>query len=525
MTGINMFKRCDQVAAWRKLHDLKEGKSTFNLLSAFASNPKRFEHFTAQAPHVFVDLSKGMWDEEVEDALFELAEQTQVLNLRDALFRGESVNTTEQRPAMHWLLRAPSAGFNHTLDTDLKDLHKEVLKTREDFLNFADQVRADPTITDVVNIGIGGSDLGPQMVVKALAEFVTTTKRFHFVSNIDAHEIDAVLSHLDPGKTLFLVCSKSFTTIETMTNALTAREWFKSKGGRNIERHFVGLTSNTVLAKEFGIETTFGFWDWVGGRYSVWSSIGLAVAIAIGAQAFNSFLQGAYEMDEHFKTATARENLALKLGLLDVWYRNFLNYKSRNIAPYHSALARLPAYLQQLDMESNGKSVDKQSQALDYATASVLWGEPGTNGQHAFFQMLHQGTDVIPVEFIVVKTPSHDHANHHELLVANALAQAQAFMIGDDNVDKSRYFPGNRPSLFTVLERLTPASLGALIALSEHRTFVAGAVWGINSFDQYGVELGKTLTLKIMEQFANSQLKELDPSTQGLLLKLRRSSS
>ena len=522
---MTLFKPCDQVAAWRKLLELRDAKSSFNLSSAFADNPNRFEHFSAQAPHVFIDLSKCMWDEEVQSALLDLAEQTHVLDLRDALFRGESVNTTEQRPAMHWLLRAPGAGSNPPLSAHLWGLHKEVLNTREAFLNFAEQVRADPAITDVVNIGIGGSDLGPQMAVKALAEFVTPSKRFHFVSNIDAHEIEGVLSALDPNKTLFLVCSKSFTTIETMTNALTARHWFQAHGGTNIERHFVGLTSNTVLAKEFGIETTFGFWDWVGGRYSVWSSIGLAVAIAIGAQAFNSFLQGAHEMDEHFKTATPRENLPLKLGLLDVWYRNFLHYKSRNIAPYHSALARLPAYWQQLDMESNGKSVDKESQSLSYATSSVLWGEPGTNGQHAFFQMLHQGTDVIPVEFLVVKTPSHNHLKHHELLLANALAQAQAFMVGDNNTNRARYFPGNRPSLFTVLERLTPASLGALIALSEHRTFVAGAVWGINSFDQYGVELGKTLTLNIMKQYANAEFKEMDPSTQGLLLKLRKSST
>jgi glucose-6-phosphate isomerase len=253
----------------------------------------------------------------------------------------------------------------------------------------------------------------------------------------------------------------------------------------------------------------------------MWSSIGLAIAIAIGAKAFKEFLQGAFEMDEHFKSAEPKDNLPLKLGLLDVWYRNFLNYKSRNIAPYHSALYRLPAYLQQLDMESNGKSVDKSAQGLSYGTASVLWGEPGTNGQHAFFQMLHQGTDVIPIEFIAVKTPSHAHTNHHELLLANALAQAQAFMVGDANENKARYFAGNRPSIFTILERLTPTSLGALIALSEHRTFVAGAVWGINSFDQYGVELGKTLTLNIMKQYTNSEFTNLDPSTQGLLRRLR----
>ena len=513
-----MLKRCDQVASWQKLNELKVTKASLDLTKAFVNQANRFEHYSAEAPHVFVDLSKCMWDEEVEKALLELANETKVFSLRDALFKGDSINTTEGRSVMHWLLRTPKGA---QIPAGLESTHAEVLTTLDAFLSFAEKVRSKDSITDVVNIGIGGSDLGPQMAIRALAEYVTPTKSFHFISNIDAHEITGVLDKLDPNKTLFLISSKSFTTIETMTNAQTAKQWFINGGGKNIDQHFVGLTSNVVLAKEFGIDTTFGFWDWVGGRYSMWSSIGLAIAIAIGAKAFKEFLQGAFEMDEHFKSAAPKDNLPLKLGLLDVWYRNFLNYKSRNIAPYHSALYRLPAYLQQLDMESNGKSVDKSAQGLSYGTASVLWGEPGTNGQHAFFQMLHQGTDVIPIEFIAVKTPSHSHTNHHELLLANALAQAQAFMVGDANVNKARYFSGNRPSLFTILERLTPTSLGALIALSEHRTFVAGAVWGINSFDQYGVELGKTLTLNIMKQYSNEEFTNLDPSTQGLLRRLR----
>ena len=525
-----MTKRCDQVQAWKDLHQLKVQKTAFDLRVAFAKNENRFNHFSLSAPHVFVDFSKCMWDEQVEDKLLELADQTAVFELRDAMFRGELINSTENRAVMHWLLRAPKTA---ALALATAKSHQEVQTTLELFLSFAEAVRTNPCITDIVNIGIGGSDLGPQMAIKALDEFVIPTKRFHFLSNIDAHEIGGLLRTLSPKNTLFLISSKSFSTLETMTNAEFAKEWFLAGGGQRVEDHFVGLTSNTQLAKAFGITTTFGFWDWVGGRYSMWSSIGLAIAIAIGEAGFRAFLGGAFEMDEHFKSADAQSNLPLKLGLLDVWYRNFLHYKSRNIAPYHSGLSRLTAYWQQLEMESNGKSVDKSGRGLTYGTAPVLWGEPGTNGQHAFFQMLHQGTDVIPVEFLVVKAPSHAHTRSHELLLSNALAQAQAFMIGESKVTPNptgagdepfnaaaqmgRHFPGNRPSLFTVLERLTPQSLGALIALSEHRTFVAGAVWGINSFDQYGVELGKKLTQNIVSQMGSTHPVNIDPSTQGLM--------
>lgn len=518
-----MTKRCDQVQAWKDLRQLRVESKTFDLREAFLKNEKRFEHFSASAPHVFVDFSKCMWDERIEETLLELAEQTEVFALRDAMFKGDAINTTERRAVMHWLLRTPKESL---VSPALALAHKEVLATLDQFLNFAEQVRANPDITDIVNIGIGGSDLGPQMAVKALDEYVLPSKRFHFLSNIDAHEIDRLLKTLRPQSTLFLISSKSFSTLETMTNAGFAKDWFLSGGGQNIHNHFVGLTSNTELAKAFGITTTFGFWDWVGGRYSMWSSIGLAIAIAIGESGFKAFLSGAFEMDQHFKTADARSNLPLKMGLLDIWYRNFLQYQSRSIAPYHSGLARLPAYLQQLEMESNGKSVDQTGRGLSYETAPVLWGEPGTNGQHAYFQMLHQGTDVIPVELLVVKNPSHSYVRNHELLLANALAQAQAFMMGEpkegasSQEEMARHFCGNRPSLFTVLDRLTPQTLGALIALSEHRTFVAGAVWGINSFDQYGVELGKKLTQNIVSQLGALHPLNIDPSTKGLMGKL-----
>jgi glucose-6-phosphate isomerase len=382
-------------------------------------------------------------------------------------------------------------------------------------------MRADTAITDVVNIGIGGSDLGPQMAVLALDEFVTPSKRFHFVSNVDGHELNAVLKKIKPESTLFLVASKTFTTIETMTNAQSAKSWFQAQGGSNIARHFAALTTNVAAANAFGITTIFGFWDWVGGRYSVWSAIGLPLAIAIGANGFREFLAGAHAMDEHFRTAPLSQNLPVRLGLLDVWYRNFHGFTSRSVAPYHSALKRYPAYLQQLEMESNGKRVDVSGSALHYGTSPVVWGEPGTNGQHAYFQMLHQGTDVVPVEFVAVKKPKHSLSGHHTLLLANAVAQAQALMLGKSDDGGHRHFTGNRPSTFLLLDELNPTSLGALIALQEHRVFVSGSVWGINIFDQWGVELGKVLAKDVEARLNSGHITGLDGSTSGLLARLR----
>jgi glucose-6-phosphate isomerase len=393
--------------------------------------------------------------------------------------------------------------------------------TLDAMLAYAQAVRDDVAITDVVNIGIGGSDLGPQMAVLALDAFATTGKRFHFVSNVDGHELDATLRRLKPESTLFLIASKTFTTIETMTNARSAKAWFTAQGGTDTARHFAALTTNVVAANAFGISTTFGFWDWVGGRYSVWSAIGLPLAMAIGAKGFRDFLAGAHAMDEHFRAAPLESNLPVRLGLLDVWYRNFHGFTSRSIAPYHSALKRWPAYLQQLEMESNGKHVDADGNVLPYATSPVLWGEPGTNGQHAFFQMLHQGSDVVPVEFVAVKKARHSLAGHQTLLLANVLAQAQALMVGKADAGGHRNFPGNRPSTFLLLDELTPASLGALIALQEHRVFVSGALWGINSFDQWGVELGKVLAKDVQARLASGDTSGLDGSTAGLLALLR----
>ena len=555
--------RGDQTAAWAALqqHFDKNGRN-FDARDAFAADSTRFETLSQQAPYVFADLSKNRLDAATQDLLFDLARQSGVEAHRTAMFAGEKVNNAENRAVMHWLLRkdekshkivknghnSPVAGVfialaainniansvtNSVTNSDVKeDLDANlasVHQTLNSMLAYAEQIRADDQITDIVNIGIGGSDLGPQMAVLALDSFAAANKRIHFVSNVDGHELAAVLKNLKAESTLFLVASKTFTTLETMTNALSAKAWFETNYGdksslltknKGISRHFAALTTNVAAANAFGISTTFGFWDWVGGRYSLWSTIGLPIAIAIGAQGFKDLLAGAHAMDEHFRSAPLESNLPVKLGLLDVWYRNFHGFTSRCVAPYHSALKRLPAYLQQLEMESNGKRVDANGQALPFSTSAVVWGEPGTNGQHAFFQMLHQGTDVVPVEFIAVKHARHSLPGHQQRLLANAVAQAQALMVGKADAGGHKNFPGNRPSTTLLLEDLTPASLGALIALYEHRVFVAGSVWGINSFDQWGVELGKVLAVDIEARMKSGDMVGLDGSTQGLLKKL-----
>ncbi|MEJ6021053.1 glucose-6-phosphate isomerase [Ramlibacter sp. PS4R-6] len=506
---------CDRTQAWQLLrqHYAQQGR-VFDLREAFRSDPKRVEEFSQQAPHVFADLSKNLVDAHVRSLMYELARECLFERHRDAMFAGQPVNNTENRAVKHWLLRSPKGASS---DPDARAVHD----TLDAMLGYAERIRADGAITDVVNIGIGGSDLGPQMAVAALAEFTAPGKRFHFVSNVDGHELAAVLAQLKPEATLFLIASKTFTTVETMTNARSAKAWFEQRGGKDIARHFAALTTNVEAARQFGIATTFGFWDWVGGRYSMWSAIGLPIAISIGAQGFRRMLAGAHAMDEHFRTAPIAANLPARLGLLDVWYRDFHAFASRCVAPYHSALRRLPAYLQQLEMESNGKRVDAQGRALSVATSPVVWGEPGTNGQHAYFQMLHQGTDVIPVEFIAVKGAAHALAGHHEQLLANALAQAQALMQGQGDAGGHKDFPGNRPSTFFVLDRLDPESFGALVAMYEHRVFTSGSIWGIDSFDQWGVELGKVLAKDIAPRLQSGEVQGLDPSTAGLLQRLR----
>jgi glucose-6-phosphate isomerase len=520
-----MRTRCDQTAAWGQLQKAFQGDAgRFDLRTGFATDPQRFERFSQDAPHVFADLSKNLITHDVEVLLLTLARQCGVEVYRDAMFQGEKINNTEQRSVQHFLLRNPLDPLLNKSPSAIKNIANDmamVHATRDAMLAYAEQVRADDRITDVVNIGIGGSDLGPQMAVLALDQFVMPGKRFHFVSNVDGDELAQVLAQIEPHSTLFLIASKTFTTPETMTNATSAKRWFEAQGGVDVAQHFCALTTEVEKARAFGITTTFGFWDWVGGRYSLWSSIGLSIALAIGAQGFHDLLSGAHEMDAHFRLAPLERNLPVRLGMLDVWYRNFHGFSSRCVAPYSHALRRLPAYLQQLEMESNGKRVDQAGQLLPFGTSPVVWGEPGTNGQHAFFQMLHQGTDVIPLEFIAVKAAAHKMPGHQEKLLVNALAQAQALMNGRTDPGGHRDFPGNRPSTFLLLDQLDPASLGALIALYEHRVFVSGAVWGIDSFDQWGVELGKVLAKDLEPRLASGDLLGIDGSTAGLLNRIR----
>ena len=514
--------RCDRTPAWGLLraHYAQSGQG-FDVRTAFADDPQRAQRFSQQAPHLFADLSKNLIDVPTEALLMQLARECGLPAYRDAMFAGQPINNTERRAVMHWLLRNPAPALDGQAQTAINKVANElqdVHATLDAMLALAERVRADDAITDIVNIGIGGSDLGPAMAVKALDDLRPRGKRLHFVSNVDGMELGRLLHQLRPESTLFLIASKTFTTLETMTNAQAARGWFTAQGGTDVARHFYALTTNLEAAAQFGITTTLGFWDWVGGRYSMWSAIGLPIAIAIGAQGFRELLAGAYAMDEHFRTAPLESNLPVRLGLLDVWYRNFHGFASRNVAPYSHGLQRLPAYLQQLEMESNGKSVDAQGQALPFATAPVVWGEPGTNGQHAFFQMIHQGPDVVPVEFVALREPGRDLPGQHLRLISNALAQAQALMVGQADDGGHRCFAGNRPSTFLVMDRLDPACLGALIALYEHRVFTSGAVWGINSFDQWGVELGKVLAKDIEPRLASGGAVEgLDASTAALV--------
>jgi glucose-6-phosphate isomerase len=530
--------RCDRTVAWRALQGHYEAHGRdLDLRDAFARDPARADAFSLQAPEVFADLSKDRWDLLTRKLLFDLAHECGMPARRDAMFAGEPINSTEGRAVLHTALRAPRGAGPHS---------QEVHSVLDAMLAYAERVRASASSGDatpiraVVNIGIGGSDLGPQMVVPALDAYTSKAIEYHFVSNVDGHDITPVLARLKPESTLFVIASKTFTTQETMANAEVARAWFTGNGGRDIARHFVATTTNVQAAAAFGITTTFGFWEWGGGRYSLWSAIGLPIAIAIGETNFRTLLAGAHAMDRHFADEPLERNLPAQLGLLDVWYRNFHRFGSRSVAPYHQGLKRLPAYLQQLEMESNGKSVDLDGQTLPYGTSAMVWGEPGTNGQHAFFQMLHQGTDVVPLEFIAVRTPSHPHASLHAKALANCLAQSQALMLGKtaeqarreraptasqaldaDVLARHRSFAGNRPSTTLVLDALTPRSLGALIALYEHRVFTSGAVWGINSFDQWGVELGKALCNDLLPRFATGDTTGLDASTAALLRRLR----
>jgi glucose-6-phosphate isomerase len=513
----------------------------------FAQDPQRFERLSAEAAGLFLDYSKNRLDGRTLELLASLARERGVERLRDAMFAGDKINLTEGRAVLHTALRAPR---DKNIVLDGQDVSKDVHDVLARIKTFSDAVRSGQwkghtgkEITDVINIGIGGSDLGPKMVCLALRQFAHPRLTMHFVSNVDGHDMDAALSRVNPETTLFIIASKTFTTAETMMNANTARAWFLQHAPEDaLARHFVAVSTNVEAIKTFGIDpqNMFPFWDWVGGRYSVWSAIGLPVALCVGFGYFSDFLAGAHAMDEHFRTAPIEQNLPLILALIGFWNREFLDCGSVSIAPYHQDLNRFPAYLQQLDMESNGKRVTRGGETItDYATGPVIWGDVGTNGQHAYFQLLHQGTDVTPIDFIAALRPAHEFHNHHAALLANCFAQSEAFMKGKtaDEVRQDlagqpsaeierlvahKTFPGNRPSNTILMEYLTPATLGALIALYEHKVFVQGALWDVNSFDQWGVELGKVLAKKIeAELTGEAQPAQHDSSTNGLIARAK----
>ena len=524
--------RCDEAPAWvllqRHFAQHFRGAGAFDLRQAFAQDAGRVARFGFDAPQLHADLSKNLIDGEAQRLLTQLADECGVAALRDAMLAGERINTSEDRAVTHVHWRSASnqapvlSGQAPKAPETIVSLQRDVAAAQAAMLAFADAVRADAAITDVVNLGVGGSDLGPRMVVQALRSGGQATgPRVHFVANMDGHELAELLPRLQAEHTLFIVASKSFGTAETMQNAASARAWFTTQGGADVARHFVAVSSNTVAVQAFGAGRCFAFDEGVGGRYSLWSSIGLAIAIAVGSAAFRELLAGAHAMDQHFAQTPLAHNLPVQLALLDLWYRNFHGFGSRCVAPYHHGLRRLPAYLQQLEMESNGKRVDCHGRALPLHTAPVTWGEAGSNGQHAFFQKLHQGTQTVPVEFVLVRRPAHALPGHHPKLLANALAQARALMMGAEGDAPERHFPGNRPSTVLLLPDLSPRSLGALLSLYEHRTFVLGALWGINSFDQWGVELGKQHAGEIQRSLAGEgDPGALDASTRALVARL-----
>ncbi|TYQ13782.1 UNVERIFIED_ORG: glucose-6-phosphate isomerase [Zoogloea ramigera] len=511
----------------------------------FADNDQRFPQLTVDAAGLFLDYSKNRLDADTIALLVDLARERGVETQRDAMLRGDKINLTEHRAVLHTALRLPRG---KSLVVDGRDVVPDVHAVLDQVRDFTDKVRSGAwlgysgkPITDIVNIGIGGSDLGPKMAVLALRSFAHPRLKMHFVSNVDGHDMDAALALVNPETTLFIVASKTFTTAETMLNANTARTWFlQSATEADLARHFVAVSTNLESVQAFGIDPAnmFPFWDWVGGRYSVWSAIGLSVALAVGFGYFSDFLAGAHAIDEHFREAPLEQNMPVLLALVGFWNREFLDAGSLSIAPYHQDLNRFPAYLQQLDMESNGKRVTRGGAAVDTATCPVVWGECGTNAQHAYFQLLHQGTDITPIDFIAALRATHDLPGHHDALLANCFAQSEAFMTGKtgdevradltaqnlsataiEELVPHKTFPGNRPSNTILMDQLTPLTLGALIALYEHKTFVQGVIWDVNSFDQWGVELGKVLAKNIQAELQGEIKPERhDSSTNGLII-------
>lgn len=532
--------------AWQQLQRHIESIRSLHMRELFSADPLRFDRFSLEATGIFLDYSKNRITEETERLLVQLAREARVESRRDQMFSGETINTTENRAVLHTALRNLS---NSPVMVDNRDIMPQINSVRERMARFAHAIRNGTwhgykgnRITDVVNIGIGGSDLGPLMVCRALHRFASPGLQMHFVSTVDSDRISSVLKKLDPATTLFIVASKTFTTQETLTNAQTARQWLLNACGdpRDIAKHFVAISTNLTAVSQFGIDPAnmFEFWDWVGGRYSLWSAIGLSIAIFLGPENFEKLLAGAHAMDRHFCETPIEKNMPMLLALIGILNRNYFHCHSHLISPYNQALDRFPAYLQQLDMESNGKTVDLDGRPIThYETGPLVWGDSGINGQHAYYQLLHQGSNVMPVDFIVsIEHPDAPSANR-DILMANFFAQTEALMRGKNETEvraelaeqglcgdaleklvPHKIFEGNRPSNSILLQRLDPATLGALIALYEHKTFVQGAIWNINPYDQWGVELGKQLARKIEAQLITPGLASgHDASTNGLI--------
>ncbi len=530
---------------WHALSRHSRELAPVHLRDLFASNPHRFDHFSIRWRDFIVDYSKQRITSETLRLLVALARACAVEDWRDRMFRGERINVTEGRSVLHIALRNRSG---RPIVVDGKDVMPAVEAVLDRMRRFSDDVRegrwtgfTGRRISDVVNLGIGGSDLGPLMVTEALRPYADAGLRVHFVSNVDGAHIAETLRRVDPETVLFVVASKTFTTQETLANAHTARSWLVERAGRPeaVARHFVAVSTNSSAVREFGIDlhNMFEFWDWVGGRYSLWSAIGLSIALYLGMERFEELLAGAHAMDEHFRTAPLERNLPVILALLGIWNAHFLGAHTHAVLPYDQGLHRFPAYLQQLDMESNGKRVTREGEAVDYPTGPVVWGEPGTNGQHAFYQLIHQGTRLVPADFIAPALSHYPVGNHHRLLLSNFFAQTEALMRGktlDEARDElsaaglspseverlapHRVFEGNRPTTTILFRRLTPETLGALIALYEHKVFVQGVIWEVNSFDQWGVELGKQLARKILPELDRpGPVTGHDASTNGLI--------
>jgi glucose-6-phosphate isomerase len=531
----------DQTPEWAALVEHRDELADTHLRDLFGDDPDRGTELVVEVGDLYIDYSKHRVTRRTLGLLADLARAAEVERLRDAMFAGEHINLTEDRAVLHVALRAPD---DAAIEDEGHDVVPEVHEVLDRMGRFATAVRSGERrgatgerLTNIVNIGIGGSDLGPAMAAIALDAFVDRHLDLRFVSNVDGADLDVKLQGLDPARTLVIVASKTFTTLETMTNAHSARAWLVDALGEGaVDHHFVALSTNLDEVEAFGIDpaNAFGFWDWVGGRYSLDSAIGLSVMLGIGPEPFADLLAGFHLVDEHFRTAPLEANAPALLGLLGVWYANFWDAQTHAVLPYSQELARFPAYLQQLDMESNGKSVTRGGEPVAWDTGPVVWGEPGTNGQHAFFQLLHQGTRLVPADLIGFSRPNHAHRDHQDLLMANLFAQAEALAFGrsadevraagvDDHLVPHRTFAGNRPTTTILADRLTPSVLGQLVALYEHKVFTQGAIWDVNSFDQWGVELGKSLAQTIIPEVEADADPDLvhDSSTNALIRRYR----